>query len=119
MKPHYVCHLCGKKFRLEQQLLVHSEDHKEMKSSIVPVCSSCGQTFVMETAASAHLNEKVDGVQKCSKIEHNLVDMAYICEFCEKLYVNSYKLMYHKKTDHKFKMYSCNVCGVKFTTYAR
>ena len=92
------CSICDKKFKCQESLNTHTEDHKEYIHS----CSVCGKAF--KRKYDAGLCEKLhDGIYR------------FECELCDYKTNKNYHFSRHKAKHSKQTPYKCTLCDFKCT----
>lgn len=117
-KP-YQCDVCGEKYsrlsRLKKHLLTH--DSTPVIND-VNVCSVCMECFANLEIGNSHCGNKHSDEESC--IEIISTDRVFRCEFCEKCYTTPDALNSHRKGHSGNPLpYSCHICKVEFSSYAR
>jgi hypothetical protein len=93
-----VCDICGKSFRLRQDVKVHIRVvHKARRIT----CRFCPQKFTSRTAKENH--ERLHAGVK----EFN-------CRFCQKAFAQKYNLRVHERIHTGVKPYQCHICSDSF-----
>ena len=94
------CELCGKTFKNEKSLKIHSKRHST-KNKIT--CVICGKKFCQRSSLKMHLRI------------HNNQSKKYDCEMCDKYFLSANDLKKHRITCHDGKPFSCKICHERFS----
>ena len=95
------CGICGHISRNRSQHQAHIRNvhgEKKKKEILKSVCTICGK-LVMSSVMKQHL------------MTHEIRELKYKCELCEKLFVDQKQALLHTRTVHKEKS-ACPHCGV-------
>lgn len=122
------CDLCGKSYRIEQDLARHIRDvHEGLKKY---ACDICGRAFANKGAKDdhrrIHTGERPYACEHCPKVFrtlnsiyiHNRVHTDYKphrCSYCGKHFRNRQRLTHHETTHTRIKAFACEICGKTFS----
>ncbi|XP_012145088.1 uncharacterized protein LOC100880762 isoform X1 [Megachile rotundata] len=122
------CDLCGKSYRIEQDLARHIRDvHEGLKKY---ACDICGRAFANKGAKDdhrrIHTGERPYACEHCPKMFrtlnsiyiHNRVHTDYKphkCSYCGKHFRSRQRLTHHETTHTGIKAFSCEICGKQFS----
>lgn len=122
------CELCGKCYRIEQDLARHIRDvHEGLKKY---ACDICGRAFANKGAKDdhrrIHTGERPYTCEHCPKTFrtlnsiyiHNRVHTNYKphkCTYCGKYFRSRQRLNNHETTHTGVKAFSCEICGKSFS----
>ncbi|XP_076637569.1 uncharacterized protein LOC143349863 isoform X2 [Colletes latitarsis] len=122
------CDLCGKSYRIEQDLARHVRDvHEGLKKY---ACDICGRAFANKGAKDdhrrIHTGERPYACEHCPKVFrtlnsiyiHNRVHTDYKphqCSYCGKHFRNRQRLTHHETTHTGIKAFACEICGKTFS----
>ncbi|XP_053984151.1 zinc finger protein 883-like isoform X2 [Hylaeus volcanicus] len=122
------CDLCGKSYRIEQDLARHIRDvHEGLKKY---ACDICGRAFANKGAKDdhrrIHTGERPYACEHCPKVFrtlnsiyiHNRVHTDYKphqCSYCGKHFRNRQRLTHHETTHTGIKAFACEICGKTFS----
>ncbi|XP_023191149.1 zinc finger protein 778-like [Xiphophorus maculatus] len=120
------CHVCGRVFKSQYNMVRHLKDHSGEK----PLCCQiCGKVFVQTCHLKEHLQmhtgAKPFSCEICGKCftrksslkvhrKTHTGDKPYSCETCGKCFSRSFCLKVHRKTHTGVKPFSCEICGKSF-----
>lgn len=104
-RPH-ACITCGKRFRMQSALLVHSRSHLPVELKNRHQCDQCPKRFGTKPNLLAH-----------QRIHAGVRD--YTCDQCGKSFVQKGNLDNHLLTHTAARPYSCSTCGKTFKTLVR
>ncbi|KAF3421015.1 hypothetical protein E2986_09372 [Frieseomelitta varia] len=122
------CELCGKSYRIEQDLARHIRDvHEGLKKY---ACDICGRAFANKGAKDdhrrIHTGERPYACEHCPKMFrtlnsvyiHNRVHTDYKphkCTYCGKHFRSRQRLTHHETTHTGIKAFACEICGKTFS----
>ncbi|XP_033195975.1 zinc finger protein 2 homolog isoform X2 [Bombus vosnesenskii] len=122
------CDLCGKSYRIEQDLARHIRDvHEGLKKY---ACDICGRAFANKGAKDdhrrIHTGERPYACEHCPKMFrtlnsiyiHNRVHTDYKphkCSYCGKHFRSRQRLTHHETTHTGIKAFACEICGKTFS----
>ncbi|XP_076234969.1 uncharacterized protein LOC143179557 [Calliopsis andreniformis] len=122
------CDLCGKSYRIEQDLARHIRDvHDGLKKY---ACDICGRAFANKGAKDdhrrIHTGERPYACEHCPKMfrtlnsiyVHNRIHTDYKphkCSYCEKCFRSRQRLTNHETTHTRIKAFVCEICGKSFS----
>ncbi|XP_017757434.1 PREDICTED: zinc finger protein 888-like isoform X2 [Eufriesea mexicana] len=122
------CNLCGKSYRIEQDLARHIRDvHEGLKKY---ACDICGRAFANKGAKDdhrrIHTGERPYACEHCPKMFrtlnsiyiHNRVHTDYKphkCTYCGKHFRSRQRLTHHETTHTGIKAFACEICGKTFS----
>lgn len=122
------CDLCGKSYRIEQDLARHIRDvHEGLKKY---ACDICGRAFANKGAKDdhrrIHTGERPYACEHCPKMFrtlnsiyiHNRVHTDYKpheCSYCGKHFRSRQRLTHHETTHTGIKAFACDICGKTFS----
>ena len=122
------CDLCGKSYRIEQDLARHIRDvHEGLKKY---ACDICGRAFANKGAKDdhrrIHTGERPYACEHCPKMFrtlnsiyiHNRVHTDYKphkCTYCGKHFRSRQRLTHHETTHTGIKAFACEICGKTFS----
>ncbi|XP_063699113.1 zinc finger protein 436-like [Culicoides brevitarsis] len=95
-----VCHLCGRRFRVEYSLMKHLKTHDAPQFY---ECDKCGKTIKKKCNFVNHV-KKCDGPQT-----------VFSCKFCAQTFLS--KSVKYKHEDREHKGFSCKRCNMRFDRY--
>lgn len=93
------CEVCGKTFKSEKSLRIHSKRHIE-KNKIT--CVICGKKFCKRSSLKLHL-----------RVHNHL--RKYECDMCDKYFPSEIDLKKHRSACHDEKPFSCKICNERFS----
>ncbi|XP_018357721.1 PREDICTED: zinc finger protein 718-like isoform X1 [Trachymyrmex cornetzi] len=97
----FTCHLCGKRFRVNQGLTRHLKDtHAGIKN--VP-CDLCGRMFSTRRNVEDHRRIHTG-------------ERPYVCNVCGKTFKQKASLFVHNRTHSDVFPFKCSYCGQTFRT---
>ena len=122
------CDICGKSYRIEQDLARHVRDvHEGLKKY---ACDICGRAFANKGAKDdhrrIHTGERPYACEHCPKTFrtlnsiyiHNRVHTDYKphkCSYCDKHFRSKQRLTHHETTHTRVKAFACEICGKSFS----
>lgn len=122
------CDLCGKSYRIEQDLARHIRDvHEGLKKY---TCDICGRAFANKGTKDdhrrIHTGERPYACEHCPKMFrtlnsiyiHNRVHTDYKphkCSYCNKYFRSRQRLTHHETTHTGIKAFPCEICGKTFS----
>ncbi|XP_003491382.1 zinc finger protein 2 homolog isoform X2 [Bombus impatiens] len=122
------CDICGKSYRIEQDLARHIRDvHEGLKKY---ACDICGRAFANKGAKDdhrrIHTGERPYACEHCPKMFrtlnsiyiHNRVHTDYKphkCSYCGKHFRSRQRLTHHETTHTGIKAFACEICGKTFS----
>ncbi|CAG9863413.1 unnamed protein product [Phyllotreta striolata] len=104
-KP-YVCATCGRKFRMQSSLIVHSRTHLPIEIKNQHQCDQCPKKFGTRPNLMAHMRIH-SGIRE------------YTCDQCGKSFVQKGNLDNHLLTHTAVTPFNCLVCNKSFKTLVR
>lgn len=93
------CEVCGKTFKNEKSLKIHSQRHN-VKNKIT--CVICGKKFCKRSSLKLHL-----------RVHNHL--RKYDCATCDKCFSSELDLKKHRTTCQEEKPFSCKICNERFS----
>ncbi|KAL3288533.1 hypothetical protein HHI36_002973 [Cryptolaemus montrouzieri] len=126
LKP-FVCHICGKCFRLYSSFRKHIKQFHEGVKNFK--CEMCQREFGTKESRDEHMNTHTDlrpfscdickksFRQKSSLYIHKLYHsntFKFECSLCDKKFRRSQELMLHNRQHTGHKPYPCDVCGAEY-----
>ncbi|XP_036072525.1 zinc finger protein 595 [Oryzias melastigma] len=129
-KRHFVCEVCGKRFKIPQDLKMHKKVHMTRERSFL--CDICCKAFYCNATLKAHLkthsSERPFVCQDCGKSFvskgnlkiHQRVhtgETPYICSHCGQRFKRKQTLDSHISTHLGIKPFTCSVCGKASSTH--
>lgn len=97
------CEVCGKTFKNEKSLKIHTQRHNT-KNKIA--CVICGKKFCQRSSLKLHLRVHNNQRNPLKKYE---------CEMCDKYFPSENDLKKHRSACHDEKPFSCNICNERFS----
>ncbi|XP_014279480.1 zinc finger protein 595 [Halyomorpha halys] len=113
-KP-YCCSRCGKCFMRKSMLINHmSSTHTNIVAETSCItCKFCNETFPNTDVAVTHMDNihKVESMENTNySFEMQTVKRVFICEFCERCFVEDSVLNKHREKHPSEKPYECKLC---------
>ncbi|KAH8272883.1 hypothetical protein KR018_007115 [Drosophila ironensis] len=108
------CELCSREFASETTYNMHMKKHLIIERDVY-VCNKCGELSDSHENMLAHAASKES---KClgAKINTELIQDAYICEYCSSYFKQKSDLQAHRKSGaHKDGVYWCKPCKKGFS----
>ena len=100
-KP-FECRLCDKKFQYSSQVVWHMRSHRKKDTDYFKTSAKLWKST----------NAKFNSIRKKPK---GLIPSSYfVCQFCGAKFRQEKLLKNHKGAVHKIKLFSCDLCNVKF-----
>lgn len=126
----YSCETCGKGFYSQDVLKSHCLRHTGGKRF---TCDICGKGYSWHTSYQNHmLTHTGETPYKCSYCDkilcnklslqghvmriHNKVEKTFVCDQCDRRFINKYELKYHKANHEEQRRFMCDMCGKSLST---
>ncbi|XP_072306982.1 zinc finger and BTB domain-containing protein 47 [Eucyclogobius newberryi] len=94
-----ICSNCGKRFLMENELLLHQQTDCEKSIQ----CVTCGKAF-----------KKLWSLHEHNKIVHGYAEKKFSCEICEKKFYTMAHVRKHMVAHTKDMPFTCETCGKSF-----
>lgn len=92
----YECDVCGKSYKNEQYRDIHRKRHGMQRNL---KCEDCGKMFYMKRELKAH------------RVQHSEANRSYVCEYCNRGFLNSSVRDEHIRIRHTFeRRFPCDQC---------
>ncbi|XP_077365222.1 zinc finger and BTB domain-containing protein 47 isoform X3 [Festucalex cinctus] len=95
----HACASCGKKFPLENEMLLHQQTNCEKSIE----CGMCGKAF-----------KKLWSLHEHNKVVHGYAEKKFSCEICDKKFYTMAHVRKHMVAHTKDMPFTCETCGKSF-----
>ncbi|KAG6459864.1 hypothetical protein O3G_MSEX011645 [Manduca sexta] len=102
LNNNFPCNVCGKVFRWKNSLKRHLEKHESKDKPEVAYCEPCGISFKSVCSYQRHLKNSLKHVTQDQR--------KYVCDHCNRRFIDKTKLRDHIEDKHLHRTYQCPIC---------